>query len=445
MRRSLILLGVALACVLALAPAAAVALPDLPSSAFTPSSGCGCHAGLLDDWRPSMHYQALSDPIYQLKLKEGDEATDGALGPFCNACHGPVAVMSDEIAGLDQSKLSSASADAIGCDFCHQVSGTNTPLGNTSQQVTADGTERAQLKDAQAPHAVAYSAFHETAEFCGACHNVDHPGNGLHLEATYSEWKAGPYAAEGVVCQDCHMTPGPGVTEPNPGKAASSGPDREHVFRMTFAGGNVALGDAARAEERLQAAATLALDVPEIVESGEVAVRTTITNVGAGHLLPTGLTEVRQMWLEVVATDGDGSELLRQRRDFGTVLANDKGEGPVELWEAASIKSDDRIAPRQSTSNDYAFAMGDGPVTVEATLYYRSCSEEMAEKAGVDVPTTVMVSAKKAVYASDEQLTDSTAEAWSGEGSGSGLLGLAIIGLIVSATAVASVFIWRRA
>ena len=445
MRRSPILLGVALACVLALAPAAAVALPDLPSSAFTPSSGCGCHAGLLDDWRPSMHYQALSDPIYQLKLKEGDEATDGALGPFCNACHGPVAVMSDEIAGLDQSKLSSASADAIGCDFCHQVSGTNTPLGNTSQQVTADGTERAQLKDAQAPHAVAYSAFHETAEFCGACHNVDHPGNGLHLEATYSEWKAGPYAAEGVVCQDCHMTPGPGVTEPNPGKAASSGPDREHVFRMTFAGGNVALGDAARAEERLQAAATLALDVPEIAEDGEVAVKTTITNVGAGHLLPTGLTEVRQMWLEVVATDGDGSELLRQRRDFGTVLANDKGEGPVELWEAASIKSDDRIAPRQSTSNDYAFAMGDGPVTVEATLYYRSCPEEMAEKAGVDVPTTVMVSAKKEVFASAEQRAEISAERVSGEGSGSGLLGLAIIAVITTITAVASVLIWRRA
>jgi hypothetical protein len=325
------------------------------------------------------------------------------------------------------------------------VSGTNAPLGNTSQQVTADGAKRAQLKDAQAPHAVAYSAFHETAEFCGACHNVDHPGNGLHLEATYTEWKAGPYPAEGIVCQDCHMTPGPGVTKPNPGKAAGSGPEREHVYRMTFAGGNVALGDAVLAEERLKAAAALGMELPEIVESGSVAVKTTITNVGAGHYLPTGLTEVRQMWLEVVATDADGTELLRERRDFGTVLANDKGEGPVELWEAAAIKSDDRIPPRESTSNEYAFGMGTGPVTVEASLYYRSCPEEMAEKAGVEVPTTLMASTTKTVYTSAAQRTETVGEHESGKGSSSGLLGLAIIALITAITAVGSVLIWRRA
>lgn len=430
---------------LMLVPTLAFALPDIPSSAFTSSEGCGCHAGLVGDWRPSMHRQALSDPLYRLKLEEGDAATNGALGPFCNACHGPVAVMSGEIEGLDQSKLSSVSAEAIGCDFCHQVSGTNTPLGNTSQRVTGDGTKRAQLYDAQAPHAVAYSAFHETAEFCGACHNVDHPGNGLHLEATYSEWKASPYPAEGIACQDCHMTPGPGVTAPNPGKAANTGPDREHIFRMTFVGGNVALGDAARAEERLKGAATLGLELPELVESGEVAVKTTIANVGAGHYLPTGLTEVRQMWLEVVATDADGTELLRERRDFGTVLANEEGEGPVELWEAASIKSDDRIAPRQSTSNEYAFGMGAGPVTVEAALYYRSCPEEMAEKAGIEVPTTLMASAKQTVYASAEQRAELIAEQTSGEGSSSGLLGLAIIAIITVITAVASFLIWRHA
>jgi hypothetical protein len=431
-------------------PAGAQALPDIPSERFSAAQGCGCHAGLLSQWRPSMHAKALSDPLFVLKLKEGDEATDGALGPFCNACHAPIAVMAGELSGTDQSRVSAVGAEGVTCDFCHQATGTSGALGNTSVAITGDGTKRAQLPDPMAPHPAAYSAFHETAEFCGNCHNVDHPGNGMHLEATYTEWKAGPYAAEGIVCQDCHMTPGPGVTKPNPGKAAGSGPDRPHIYTMTFAGGNVGLGDATLAEQRLKAAATLALEAPEIVESGDVALKTTITNVGAGHYLPTGLTEVRQMWLEVVATDADGTELLSERRDFGSVLKDAKGNAPVELWEAVDFASDDRIPPRQSTSNDYSFGMGTGPVTVTATLYYRSCSEEMATKAGVEIPTTTMASAEKKVYVSAAQKADTeTSEARAeqtgdtDEGAGA-LVWVPVVVVVIIAAAVAYMLFTRR-
>jgi hypothetical protein len=39
----------------------------------------------------------------------------------------------------------------------------------------------------------------------------------------------------------------------------------------------------------------------------------------------------------------------------------------------------------------------DGRVDVDATLYYRSVSEEVADAAGVDVPTTTMVSASQVI------------------------------------------------
>lgn len=217
------------------------------------------------------------------------------------------------------------------------------------------------------------------------------------------------------------MTPGPGVTKPSPGKAAGMGPEREHIYRMTFAGGNVALGDAVRAEERLRAAATVELSVPEIVETGETSVTVTITNVGAGHYLPTGLTEVRQMWLEVVARDADGTELMRGRRDFGSVLADAAGNAPVELWEAVAFASDDRIPPKESVASEYALTVGEGPVSVEATLYYRSCPEEMAKKAGVAVPTTVMATASRRVFTSAEQKAATLAE--EARGTESGALG----------------------
>lgn len=401
---------IAVAIVVAMIPAVASALPSMPSSKFGPSAGCGCHAALLTQWQQSMHAKALTDPLYVLKLEEGEADTGGALGPYCNACHAPIAVMAGELTSVDQSKVSKVGAEGITCDFCHQVSGTDGPIGNTSTAVTGDGIKLAQLKDPQAPHAAAYSQFHETAEFCGNCHNVDHPGNGMHLEATYTEWKNGPYAAEGIVCQDCHMTPGAGVTKPNPGKAASMGPEREHIYTMTFAGGNVGLGDAVLAEERLKAAAELTLDVPDVVESGDVDLTATITNVGAGHYLPTGLTEVRQMWLEVTATDENGNELMSERRDFGSVLKDAEGAHPVELWDAVEFYSDDRIPPKESTSNEYSFPMATGPVTVKAALYYRSCSEEMAEKAGVEIPTTTMAEVTKTVYPTADAATAAVAE-----------------------------------
>ncbi len=380
----------------------AIGLPEIPSSAFQPSSGCGCHAALIEQWQVSMHAQALTDPLYVLKRDEANKATDGALGPFCDGCHSPIAIMSGE---NKSGTLSEVSIESVGCDMCHQITGTDGEIGNTSLAFDADGTKRAQFDDSVSPvHATAYSKAHETAEFCGNCHNVNHPGNGMHLEATYTEWKDGPYAKEGIICQDCHMTPGPGVTKPNPGKAAAMGPEREHIYTMTFVGGNVALGDAARAEERLQAAAQLDLAVEEIVAAGQtVALKTTITNVGAGHYLPTGLTEVREMWLEVTANDAAGTELLKERRMFGTVLKDASGKFPVELWEAVGIQSDDRIPPRESTSNEYDFTMAEGPVTLTAALYYRSAPEEMAKKAGVEVPVTTMASVTKTLYTSAEQ------------------------------------------
>jgi len=70
-----------------------------------------------------------------------------------------------------------------------------------------------QLTNPAAPHPAVYSKLHESAEFRGGCHNVNHPTNAVHLESTYAEWMAGPYAVEGTVCQDCHMSSAPGVIE----------------------------------------------------------------------------------------------------------------------------------------------------------------------------------------------------------------------------------------
>jgi hypothetical protein len=400
-------------------PSPAIALPDIDSSVFESTKGCGCHPALQITWSESMHAKALTDPIFQHELELAIRATDGALGPFCNSCHAPVAVMAGQLTGLDHSSLAAVSAEAVTCDFCHQVSGAGRPGNASFEFASPDGTKRAQFDDAKSPvHETSFSEVHTKAEFCGMCHDVYHPFNDLPLEATYTEWLNGPYAAEGIVCQDCHMTPGPGVVYPNPGKAAAFGPDPDHIYLMSWAGGNVALGASDLAEERLQAAAQVSVKTPAYITPGSTdELEVIVTNVGAGHYLPTGLTELRQMWLEASATDDEGNVVMREEHRYGLEFGNDDGEHPVPLWEATVIAWDDRIPPRESRSYTYDLTMPEsGAAHVEAVLYYRSVSEEIAEAAHVDVPTTTMTSWSATVYGSREAAADAARQDLSEQG-----------------------------
>jgi hypothetical protein len=302
-------------------------------------------------------------------------------------------------------RISATGGEGISCMFCHQVTGLKAgEPGNTSQLVDLSGTRHAQLKDPAAPHPAVYSEFHSKAEICGGCHNVNHPVNGMHLESTYREWKAGPWAAEGVVCQDCHMSETAGKIGPSTGQAAGGAPTRDNIYRMNFVGGNVGQGPADEATARLKSAAEMTVEMPALVEPGKTASLTvSITNKGAGHKLPTGLTEVRQMWLDVYAVGSDGVQTKVGGHVFGTVLEGANGKSPVELWDATKVKSDDRIGPRETFTDSYSFTM---PADAEkselvAVLNYRSMPQELATEAGVENPTTEMAKVTATVFASE--------------------------------------------
>jgi len=196
------------------------------------------------------------------------------------------------------------------------------------------------------------------------------------------------------------MSQTPGQIGPSIGWDAGGGPQRP-IFRMTFAGAQVALGNPVLATAMLQSAATVKLDTPGIMDGAKTTSATvTITNVGAGHNLPTGLTEVREMWLQVTFVAPDGKETVLGKRVFGTVLKDSAGKYPAEIWNAAGIQSDDRIPPKGSTTDSYKIAFPDGVTagTIKAQLLYRSSSDDLAKKAGVKNPITVMAEDSQQVY-----------------------------------------------
>jgi len=368
---------------------------------FAQSIQCVCHGMLLDDWQQSMHSQALGDPLFKAKVDEVDEATGGKFGKWCRRCHAPVANMTSQD-GLDE--MSPAASQGVVCSFCHQVTSMTKRVANVPHLLEPTGMMRAQLKDAQAPHFASYSALHESSEFCGGCHNVDHPFNGLALATTYDEWKSSPQARKGLQCQDCHMSETPPLVGPTAGFAAEAAPERDNIYRMTFAGAQVALGNAARATALLQSAAEIEMQAPEVVSAGsdsEVTVK--VTNVGAGHFLPTGVTEIRQMWLTVAIVDSAGTETELGRRVFGTEFEDAEGNHPVEIQDAVGVAKDDRIAPTASASETYKLALPAGveAADLRARLLYKSVPDELAKRAGVNNPTTVMAEAVKRVFATE--------------------------------------------
>ena len=390
--------GVALAIV---APALAQGVPVQPGNAsaenFRPSTSCKCHSALTSQWRQSMHAQALTDPVFRVKVAEAAKLAGPDVAVFCKRCHSPIG----NLLGDPDGGTYLEAAEGVTCMFCHQLVGNPGAYGNTSQLIVADLTRRAQLKRPRAPHRAAYSAFYMASEFCGGCHNLNHPTNGLPLATTYTEWAASPYAKKGTQCQDCHMNRTPGVPGPSRGRAAPFGRLRANIYEMTFVGANVSQGPPDASREMLKRAAVVTIDAPEIVAPGASAsVKVTVTNKGAGHDLPTGVTEERQMWLTVYTRGRDGTVTKLGERHFDTIFEDARGKHPAEVWDAVRVYSKDRIPAGGSASSVYRFKMPSGavPSTVVAKLNYRSLPDELAVQAGVDNPTTEMASATRSVY-----------------------------------------------
>ncbi|WP_440947257.1 multiheme c-type cytochrome [Methanosarcina sp. T3] len=375
---------------------------DFTSSQFSKSGLCSnCHGSSFGEWDGSMHSNADIDFFYQAMLQEYGAAAEAQELPpeFCSRCHTPIGMVSAEIPPLDGSNLSEVAKEGVQCDFCHSIAESE-GIGNAPYVLEPGGVKWGSRTDSESPsHETEAHEFYNESGYCGMCHNIYHPVNNLTLAATYTEWEESPYAEEGVNCQACHMTPGIVGFEENPGKAASTGPERAHVYTHYFVGANAfvtgIMGEGRhekRAIEYLQHAAEIEVTAPDSAEPGEnVEVEVEITNTGAGHKIPTGVTEDREMWLELIALDAEGKEIYHsggldsegnidpEATIYHTVFADSEGNPTVKVWEAESILSDNRIKPKSSVVEKHPFSMpqnASNPISVKAVLHYRSASQE---------------------------------------------------------------------
>lgn len=427
---------------------------DVKPEEWTDPRVCGqCHTRQYEGWNGSMHSNAFKDPVFQALWAMAEKA-DPKLRNHCGACHSPIGVMTNTIDFHPEQGLHGkftapeVAAKGVSCDVCHTISGTNLEKtavlehGNASFVMSPGNKKRATLDDAKSPyHETEYSEHHAKSDFCGNCHNIFHPGNNFPIERTYDEWKYSVYAQKGVQCQDCHMVPvevakkvADTLTRPEDlndpdleGFAALGGPWRKVVHDHGFVGGNAvvtaalntwdanseetlgAQGNYKEAIARLKSAASLKLEVnPKSGPMHQVKVR--VTNERAGHNLPTSLTEVREVWLEVVVTDDQGRELMRSGtldpannlpKDtviFNAHAVDENGQDTHFPWEIVRFVDVNTIPPKGHKYGKYYFNLPTDAkeIKVVARLHYRSFSQKLADlllgKDAVKVPSVEMVS-----------------------------------------------------
>lgn len=173
---------------------------------------------------------------------------------------------------------------------------------------------------------------------------------------TYDEWRTGPYAAEGIQCQHCHMVRGPG---------------RVVVPSVKESGTRIHLHSLIHDTEQLRGALSVEITGSER-RGGGVDVEVLVENVGSGHMVPTGMP-TREIVLAVTA-EAAGRTRSAERR-YRKVIADERGV-PLHtdfevLLNGARILNDTRIAPREKRLERFRFEMpSSGPLKVTASLSY---------------------------------------------------------------------------
>ena len=387
-----------------------------------PDQCASCHEEIFKQWTGSMHNNSFNDPFWKAttKLFAEEAKTKGAILEIkaCIKCHTPLGFRSETITSAkdDFDNVPGIIKQGLFCNWCHNISEAKSIENANYELAPGNGeddpsTMLGPLDDSKSDfHPSKFSKLHTKSDFCGLCHNVSHAVHLTPIENTYEEWKRGPYNTGDpkttVHCQDCHMRQtqsiaATGKTErpDNPGFACSSGPKRTHVPTHYFVGGNTIPGEGfgnnlhqEMAINRLKNAADI-----ELIESGHyrkssmAVIKVKVINSGAGHYLPTGMSEIRQMWLDIKVKDSANRVILSsgsvdkngkidaEAVMYNTVLGNSKGEPVINIAIADRVLTDYRIPPKGYVIEDYSFFIPgyiNGPLNIEVTLRYRSSSQE---------------------------------------------------------------------
>jgi len=391
------------------------------------SASCaGCHAEIFEQWAHSNHYQmGGAHPYYQV-LEDLAAAEEGeAFRHWCMGCHSPQKV----VAGIPSSNIPNKTqfltrhgADLIrdfeagrpqveegtGCVFCHRVTAIENAGGNAGLTVNIQDRAQYIFDNASASvlrwaanrlinakpeaHKQSYlNPLYQQSDYCGACHTEFAPGSGSQIVDTYGEWAASPFnnpddPTKHKTCLDCHMHADPDqIGTDIPAYSTANGAQKTNVRSHRFVGANHFLVGLRDAEAERQSIALLRTSAELNLAVTPQSVQVTVNNVGAGHALPTGVADFRELWLQVLVKNAQGETVLRSgflsaegqvpasarlfRKVFGDAAGNPVG---LRFWRYEQLLEDTRIPAGGKRVETFALPPGlSGAIDVQVKLLFR--------------------------------------------------------------------------
>ena len=395
-----------------------------------PEACAACHVDIHRQWSQSMMAQAFThhwDEIEYFELAVPHAEKDAKVAGVkagCNGCHAPLSFLAGDVPPPRPGSGSRAE-EGVSCDLCHTITGFEGEVPHNFNWVSEPG----RLKQGPKPglesphHDTVENDFLKSADFCGTCHNEMSP-YGVWVKSTHLEWAEGPYAEQGVQCQDCHMPKAWGRSA----KMAEEGMVAQHLFH------------GAHDEGKLRGAIEMRMHAmePEVEYDGTAQIKVQLFNGKCGHKVPSGSVEDRIMWLHVTAVDADGREWhlpvdpkgfegeettiaadVLAYQDMGIALDDPdfpgvqrdgvpvgdrifrmayfdpQGRMTIQQWNTASLGPDYRIGPRETKIESFTWELPDdlppGKVEVRAVLNYKRLIQPVADFLGVPEDETVTV------------------------------------------------------
>lgn len=335
----------------------------------------------------------------------------------CAACHLPNAAVRAPYGTDPNSLRDGAASEGVGCDLCHKIwsvrlnPATGWPYPNTPGVLSMEFLRPSHPNqlflgpfDDVGGREDIYSPLYRQSAFCAPCHFGVFWG--VEIYNSFGEWLSSPYSdrRDGKTCQDCHM--------PRRGATHFARLDRGGLHRDPNEIGSHRMPGASDVRF-LREAVQLRLVVGRT--GGVLRVTATVSNVGAGHHIPTD-HPARNMLLVISATDSFGNSLPLLS---GSVIPEWGGRGSepedyaglpgkafakileeawtgiiptVAYWNPTVLREDTRIAAlaRDSSTYDFEAPPRGGPVQVTGKLVFRRAFRDVIRRKAWDVPDMVL-------------------------------------------------------
>ncbi len=345
-----------------------------------------CHNSIVKEWTKDKHASSAVNKNFLEIFNKGFKKDFSSSVGNCMKCHMPITALKNK-KDINMDDLSAVEKEGISCDFCHKIKDINLKnenlLGIDNMEFLRPNDEVELLFGPMHdvyPRFDAYSSVYEQSKYCASCHSAKFWGVTIYSE--YDEWKKSVYPKQNKSCQSCHMT-----EQKKSGFLADKIKGGYLRDRQEIHSHNMNID-----KEFIKNA--LDIKIEQKIKNNKLYIDVFITNIGAGHDIPTG-SPFRHMILKLDVTDENSKNIVQDTKNILPSWSSIKGNGkvfakifrpvggysanssrfkhtyPEYFWRPIHLESDTRIPAKTTDKIGFVFSLNSPKiVNLEVTLTY---------------------------------------------------------------------------